>query len=113
VSDAQAPADKPTSKRLATLEKLAIGAKADAFTKYGLAMEYVTLGRIDDAERAFEALRAFEPTYVPMYYQAGVLMKTAGRIDDARAWLEQGVVQAKAKGDSHALGEIQGVLAGL
>lgn len=107
------PTEKPTSKRLATLEKLAAGAKADAFTKYGLAMEYMGLGRTDDAERAFEALRAFDPTYVPMYYQAGVLLKAAGRVDDARGWLEQGVAQAKAKGDSHALGEIQGVLGSL
>ena len=105
--------DKPTSKRLATLEKLAIGPKADAFTKYGLAMEYMALGRTADAEQAFDALRAFDPSYVPMYYQAGVLLKTAGRVEDARTWLEQGVTQAKAKGDSHALGEIQGVLAGL
>lgn len=106
-------ADKPTSKRLATLEKLAAGERADTFTRYGLAMEYMSLGRVEDAERAFSTLRSHEPTYVPMYYQAGALLRAAGRTDEARSWLEEGIVQAKAKGDSHALGELQGALAEL
>jgi len=114
VPDASAAPDPPrTSKRLATLEKLAASERADAFTKYGLAMEYIALERVGDAEKAFVALRAFDPTYVPMYYQAGVLLKTAGRAEGARTWLTQGVAQAEAKGDTHALGEIEGVLAGL
>ncbi len=110
-----APAVIPTSKRLAALEKMTAtghrGTSSDTLTWYGLAMEYKSLGRLDDAERTFVFLRAHDPDYVPMYYQAGSLLLAVGRKDDARAWLEQGVAAANKKGDSHALGEIQGVLA--
>lgn len=109
----EAPDGPKTSKRLATLEKLAASDKADAFTRYGLAMEYMALGRSADAERAFEALRGFEPTYVPMYYQAGTLLQAAGRPDDARAWIQQGIAEARKKGDGHALSELEGLLAGI
>jgi len=101
-----------TSKRLVALEKMTAGGKGDALTLYGLAMEYRSLGRIDEAEQAFVALRDHDPGYVPTYYQAGALLLAAGRPADARVWLEQGIVTARAKGDTHALGEIEQLLQG-
>jgi len=102
-----------SDKRLLFLEKLVADGKADAFARYALALEYAGRERIDDAVTAFEGLRAHDATYVPMYLMAGQVLAKAGRNDAARAWLEEGVVAAKKKGDSHALGEIQGVLATL
>ena len=42
-----------------------------------------------------------------------MLLEKLGRKDDAREWLEAGVVVAQAKRDTHALGEIQSALAAL
>lgn len=100
------------SKRLAYLEKITSEGSKDPFAWYGLALEYKTLGRTDDALRTFGALRAATPDYVPMYLMCGQMLADAGRAE-AREWLEAGVTAAKAKRDSHALGELEAALEGL
>lgn len=100
------------SKRLAYLEKLTSEGSTDPFAWYGLALEYKTLGRVDDALRTFEALRAKSPDYVPMYLMCGQMLADAGR-DGGRAWLEAGVAAARAKHDTHALGELEAALEAL
>ena len=97
------------SKRLAYLEKITSEGSNDPFAWYGLALEYKTLGRIDDALRTFETLRAKTPDYVPMYLLCGQMLVDAAR-DGAREWLEAGVAAAKAKRDTHALGELEAAL---
>ena len=101
------------SKRLAFLEKLVADGKADSFGHYAYALELKSLGRVDDAVGAFEALRAKEPGYVPMYLMCGTMLLDAGRSDQARDWLVQGEQNASAAGDVKALGEIRDALARL
>jgi predicted Zn-dependent protease len=100
------------SKRLAYLEKITSEGSTDPFAWYGLALEYKTLGRVDDALRTFEALRANTPDYVPMFLMCGQMLADAGK-PGAREWLEAGVAVAKAKRDSHALGELESALEAL
>jgi tetratricopeptide (TPR) repeat protein len=102
----------PTSKRLAALEKVTGAGSTDPFAWYGLAMEYRSLGRHDDALAAFGKLRALDASYVPQYLMAGQLLLQLHRPADAREWLEAGVSAARAKGDGHALSELQSALAG-
>jgi predicted Zn-dependent protease len=97
------------SKRLAYLEKLTSEGSTDPFAWYGLALEYKTLGRIDDAVRTFETLRKNNPDYVPMFLMCGQMLADAGR-PEARVWLEAGITVATAKRDSHALGELEAAL---
>ena len=97
------------SKRLAYLEKITSEGSTDPFAWYGLALEYKTLGRVEDALRTFEALRAKNPDYVPMYLMCGQMLADAGNAK-AREWLEAGVATARAKKDSHALGELEAAL---
>ena len=85
--------------------------KADAFAWYGLAMEYRSLGRVDDALETFVALRASDPSYVPMYLMAGQMLAEALRNDEAIEWLRTGTERAREKHDTHALGEIEALLA--
>jgi tetratricopeptide (TPR) repeat protein len=101
------------SKRLEMLEKVTAGGSKDSFAWYALALEYQGAGRIEDAVRTFGSLREIDPAYVPMYLMCGTMLAKAGRIEDARTWLTQGVSSARAKGDQHALGEIESALAGL
>ncbi len=97
------------SKRLAYLEKITSEGSTDPFAWYGLALEYKTLGRVDDALKTFESLRAKNADYVPMYLMCGQMLADAGRAE-ARAWLEAGITVATAKRDSHALGELESAL---
>jgi predicted Zn-dependent protease len=97
------------TKRLAYLEKLTSEGSTDPFAWYGLALEYKTLGRIDDALRTFQTLRQKSPDYVAMYLMCGQMLIDAGRAG-AREWLEAGVAAARAKRDTHALGELEAAL---
>lgn len=98
------------NKRLEMLEKMTNSGQADAFAWYGLAMEYRKLDRIDDALSTFEKLRDLDRDYLPMYLMAGQLLLEAERADEARAWLEQGIELARAKGDAKTLGELSDAL---
>jgi predicted Zn-dependent protease len=102
-----------TSKRLEFLQKLTSSGSVDPFAWYGLAMEYRSLERRDEALATFEALRASSPDYVAMYLMCGQMLEQMGRVEDAKAWLTSGMEAAKQKGDSHALGELEGALGAL
>ena len=101
------------SKRLAYLEKLTGEGSTDPFAWYGLALEYRNLERWDDALRTFEALRDRFADYVPTYLMAAQMLEKNGRTADAKTWAELGVAAAKKKGDSHALSELNTLLATL
>src|SRR5688572_14398171 len=101
------------NKRLALLERLVQSGQADSFARYGLAMEYKKLGRLEEALAAFEALRQADERYIPQYLMAGQMLADAGRAEEARSWLERGVTQARTAGNSHALSELEGALATL
>ncbi|HEY4011857.1 MAG TPA: tetratricopeptide repeat protein [Polyangiaceae bacterium] len=104
------------SKRLQYLLKLTSQpgpAASDPFALYGLAMEYRSLERFDESIATFRTLRDSSPAYVPMYLMCGQMLEKLGRADDAREWLSAGIAAARAKGDAHALGELEGALGAL
>jgi len=102
-----------SDKRLTLLEQMTSSGQADAFAWYGLAMEYRTRERWDDALKTFESLREKEPSYVPQYLMCGQMLAERGDKEQARAWLEQGKEQALESGDTHALGELEEALGSL
>jgi tetratricopeptide (TPR) repeat protein len=85
----------------------------DPFAWYGLAMEYRSLSRHDEAISTFQALRARAPDYVPMYLMCGQVLESLGRFEEARSWFGFGIEAASEKGDSHAVSELQNALAAL
>ena len=103
----------PVNKRLAFLEKLTAEGSVDPFAWYGLGQEYRNLERYDEALQTFTTLRTRNPEYVAVYLMAGQMLEKIGRKDDAREWLEAGITAARAKGDSHAQGELESALSAL
>lgn len=101
------------NKRLAFLEKLTASGSDDPMAWYGLAMEYRNVERFDDALATFKALRDKRPDYVAMYLMCGQMLEQRADVEGAREWLVAGIEQAKKKGDSHALGELEGALGAL
>jgi thioredoxin-like negative regulator of GroEL len=84
----------------------------DAFLRYGLAMEHASVG--DDATcvavlRELISRSAANP-YVPAFLQAGQALVRLDRISEACAVLRDGVEAARKAGDTHAQGEMQGLL---
>ena len=105
-------AGKP-NKRLLFLEKTTAAGSEDPLAWYGLAMEYRKMERWDESLQTFTTLRTKKPDYVPLFLMCGQMLLEANRRDDARAWLEAGIEVAKAKNDSHALGELESALSSL
>lgn len=101
-----------SSKRLSVLEKMTAGGSRDPFAWYGLALEYKGLGRHEDAVVTFGKLRELDPGYVPQYLMCGALLLELGRVGEAREWLVAGITAAQAKGDGHAVSELESALAG-
>jgi predicted Zn-dependent protease len=95
-----------TSKRLEFLFGMAQTSQ-DPLVGYGLAMEYRSLERFDEAVTTFAALRARTPTYLPMYLMCGLTLAHMGRSDEAREWFAAGISAAGSAGDTHALSELE------
>lgn len=83
----------------------------DPFVFYARAMELKSLGRNDDALQAFRDCARDFASYVPTYLMGGQLALELGRNDDARDFLSRGIERARATGDTHALSEMESVLA--
>lgn len=101
------------SKRLAFLEKLVGDGSTDPLAHYGLAMEYRSLDRNDEALATFANLRRIAPDYLPMYLLCGGLHASVGDRDAAEEWLRTGLALAESKGDRKTAGEIDEALAAL
>jgi len=99
--------------RLEVLEQMVARGTNDPFPMYGLALEYRSLGRTDDALRAMGDLRARVPDYVPQYLMAAQILRASSRVEEAREWAEAGLVVASRSRDAHAAGELEAVLAEL
>lgn len=101
------------SKRLAYLEKVTREGSTEPMAWYGLALEYRTLERWDEALQTFTTLRANHPDYVAAYLMCGQMLEKLSRNDDAREWLTAGIEVARKKRDGHALSELESALAAL
>lgn len=96
--------------RLQMLEEFTRQRPTDAFAHYGLAMEYLSAGRPEDALATFQKLLGFKADYTAAYYQAGVLLGKLNRLDEARRMLQNGMEIASKNGDFHSRGEMEEAL---
>ena len=97
--------------RLARLEALLQDDPGDPFLRYGVALEHASAGDDPTAAAALTALIADSPEYVPAYLMAGQILAKLGREPEAAAVLRAGVGAARAQGNTHAAGEMDGLLA--
>ncbi|MEW6199981.1 MAG: tetratricopeptide repeat protein [Planctomycetota bacterium] len=97
----------PTSPRLEQLRQLAAALPADPLTQYGLALEYVSLERWDEAIAAFDETLRIDARYAAAYFQKARALLRRGRRGEAAATLEVGIAAAEANGDAHAAAEMR------
>jgi len=79
----------------------------DSFTRYAVALEYVSEGNREQGIAYLEDLIERDPGYVPTYLQLGYFYADADRKDDALAVLKRGIEIAQQSGDTHAVSEMQ------
>jgi tetratricopeptide (TPR) repeat protein len=99
--------------RIAMLTEILVANPGDAFARYGLAMEYSNTGKIDEALQEFKTLLEKSPDYVPGYFMAAQTLEKAGRIDEAKKMLVEGISSARRVGNAHAQSEMTAMLEGM
>lgn len=99
--------------RIAALNDVLTQNPKDAFARYGLAMEYSKQGDFDRALAEFAILVQANPDYTAGYFMAAQTLVRAGRTDDARKMLQDGIASARRTGNLHAQSEMEAMLAEL
>lgn len=98
--------------RIDDLEAIAKKSKKP-LPSYGLAMEYRSLGRLEEAVQAFRRVHELDARYVAAYFMCAQLLAESGDVDGARAELVTGMAAAREVGDDHAFGEMEQLRASL
>ena len=105
--------DVVMSVRLKKLETMLEKTPNDAFLLYGVALEYKSAGRYDEAIKFLNRTLEVDPAYCYAYFQSGQVYEMTGDTEAARNIYEAGIDAAKKKGDAHAESEIRGALESL
>lgn len=95
------------------LEEFLASNPNDAFTRYGVALEYLREGDIAGAEAHFKALLQANPDYVPGYQMYAQTLAQHDRAEEAKTLLTSGIAAATRQGNQHARSEMEGLLAQL
>lgn len=95
------------------IEALLADDPTDSFLRYSLAMELDKEGDHDASLTRFAELTRDDPPYVAAFFMAGQQLARLERVNDARAYLRDGIEAARAQGDAHAAGEMSEFLASL
>ena len=103
----------PDPSRIEMLQQFLAENPADAFARYGLAMEYSKLGQVDTALAEYKKLLELNPDYTAGYQMAAQMLAAAGRSDEARKMFTAGIACAQRAGNAHAKSEMEGMLAEL
>ena len=99
--------------RVAALQEILKESPNDAFARYALGLEYSSSGNAEAALAEFDQLLAAHPDYTNGYFMAAQVLERAGRIDEARHRLQQGMDSARQSNNRHALSEMEAMLEGL
>ncbi len=96
--------------RLAQIQQMLAAEPLDPFLHYALGMEYVKQGDLDQGLAQFTAMNQQFPDHVAAWHQRGRLLVDRDETELARDVLRQGIAVAHRTGDSHAAGEMQGLI---
>lgn len=96
--------------RISVLQSLVDQNPADAFSRYGLALEYVKTGALSDAMTEFRALLDHNPDYAAGYFHGAQTLEKLGDLEGARELYRRGIDVTTRTGDLHTRSELQGAL---
>jgi predicted Zn-dependent protease len=96
--------------KIAALSEILTADPANAFARYGLAIEHNTQGNTDLALTEFATLIHHNPDYVPAYQMSAQTLAKLGRTDDAVTRLKDGLAAAQRTRNAHAANEMQALL---
>jgi predicted Zn-dependent protease len=102
-----AHANNTSMDKSAALKEILELDPANAFARYGLAMEHAAHGNPESALTEFDTLIGHNPDYVPAYQMSAQTMMKLGRTEAALTRLHKGIAAANRTGNQHALAEME------
>jgi len=96
--------------KIAALSEILQLDPANAFARYGLAMEHLSQGQPDAALAEFARTIEHNPDYVPAYQMSAQTLAKLSRSEEAVTLLHQGLAAAARTNNAHAAAEMQGLL---
>ncbi len=99
--------------RIKALEAMIAKEPSDVFLHYSLGMELMSAGQPEKAVKEFEHCIRLDGGYLAAYVEAGKALRTAGRLEEARAMFATAMELAAVKGEKHTRDYIQQQLDGL
>lgn len=99
------------SARRQRLEQSLAEDPGDTFLRYGLAMQCLREGDLDEGRERLRSLIADHPDdQIVAYQQLGQSYAETGETAAAMTMLQTGIVKARARGDWHAASEMEQVV---
>ena len=99
------------SPRRLMLERSLAEDPGDAFLRYGLAMQCLREGDVEEGRRGLRSLIEDDPDrQIAAYQQLGQSYAEADEVPEAMAILRAGLARAQAAGDWHAAAEMEQLL---
>ncbi len=98
------------SDRLNSLLKLLEQDPDDSFLLYGIALEHISKGNYEEAEKYLSSIIKKDPAYVPAYMQLAQVYENLNLIDKAKNIYKEGIEIARKNNDSHAADEMEDFL---
>lgn len=99
------------SARRVKLEQSLAEDPGDPFLRYGLALQCLSDGDLEEGRRGLLALIDDRPDdQIAAYQQLGQSYYESGEMEEARSILTRGIAKARGAGDGHAASEMEGLL---
>lgn len=95
--------------RISKLKEFLKDNPGDSFLQHALALEYIKLGKDEEAKQLFESVLNREPGYIGSYYHLAKLLERAGEMEKAIQICKRGMEEAGKAGDTHAYNELRAV----
>ncbi len=96
--------------RIAALNEILAQDPNNTLARYGLAMEHSNSGQFEPALAEFGKLISASPDYAAAYFMAAQTLVKAGRAEEAKKMLVDGIAAAGRSRNPHAASEMQGML---
>jgi Tfp pilus assembly protein PilF len=93
--------------KLAALNEILHLDPANAFARYGVAMEHLSQDNADAALTEFATCIDHNPDYVPAYQMSAQTLIKLGRTEEALQRLHTGIATANRTGNQHAVAEME------
>lgn len=96
--------------RMVKIQQMLNHSPDDLFLMYALGMEYIGHSDLIAAAIQFRKVLEKDHTYVPAYYQLGLILQEQGHANDAQEIIAKGLNEAIEKSDTRTINEFKTLL---